>query len=199
MTHIMIDLETMGTSKNAAIVSIGAVVMDFENNLLDTSFYHRICLESAVAAGGVIDAATVKWWLQQSDVARREIYSASANLTKVLSYFSAFIAANCEHRQVKVWGNGAAFDNVILRSTYEACGIEPPWKYWNDRCYRTMKNMFKTTHKEPSNGVVHNALDDATNQALNLLDIVSKHNLQGALATVLGGSETGEVEAQIVG
>ena len=175
MNHIMLDLETMGTKPNAAIVSIGAVYMDFENNALGEQFYRRICLESSVLCGGVVDAQAVKWWLKQNELARREIYSATAPLDKALNALSNFIGSNS-----KIWGDGASFDNVILRSAYESCCIEAPWKYWDDRCYRTMKNIYPDV-KEQQSGQVHNALDDAISQANNLLAIVKKHNLVGVL------------------
>jgi exodeoxyribonuclease VIII len=180
MNHIMLDLETMGTKPNAAIVSIGAVFIDFENNTLGDEFYRRICLESSVQCGGVMDAQTVKWWMQQHELARREIYTATATMNKSLEAFMSFISAKVATKNVKIWGDGASFDNVILRSAYENCGLIAPWKYWNDRCYRTIKNIYPDV-KERQSGQVHNALDDAISQANNLLAIVKKHNLVGSL------------------
>lgn len=180
MNHLMLDLETMGTSPNSAIVSIGAVFMDFENNRLGETFYRRICLESSVNAGGVVDAQTVKWWLKQNEVARREIYSATAFINKVLCDLQEFIMQSSTIEAVRIWGDGASFDNVILRAAYDNAKITAPWKYWNDRCYRTVKNIYADV-KEQQIGTVHNALDDAVSQANNLLAIVKKHKLQGAL------------------
>ena len=68
MTHIMLDLETMGNSSNAAITAIGAVKFDIANGITD-SFYLKVDLESAVALGGKMDPSTVIWWLGQNDAA----------------------------------------------------------------------------------------------------------------------------------
>ena len=38
----MVDLETMSTQTDAAIISIGAVFMDFENECLGSSFYFSV-------------------------------------------------------------------------------------------------------------------------------------------------------------
>ncbi len=170
MSHIMIDLETMSVEPNAAIVAIGAVVLDFDNNNLGEEFYRRISLESSVLSGGIIDPDTVIWWLKQGRLARREIYSASAAIEKSCASFLGFVERNGGADNVKVWGDGASFDNVILSSTFKRLSMPEPWKYWNDRCYRTVKNMYPDI-KSHNAGTEHNALDDAKSQANKLLGI----------------------------
>jgi len=174
MSHIMIDLETMSTEPNAAIVAIGAVVVNFEKNGLREEFYRRISLESSVLSGGIIDPDTVIWWLKQSRLARREIYSASATIEKSCTSFLEFVERNGGAGTVKVWGDGASFDNVILSSTFQRLRLPVPWKYWNDRCYRTVKNMYPDI-KSHNSGTEHNALDDAKAQANKLLGIYQEN------------------------
>ena len=71
-----------------------------------------------------------------------------------------------------VWGNGAAFDNVILRRAFERLGLDTPWSHWNDRCYRTIKNLAPAIVLERF-GAHHSALDDAVSQTLHLQRIFS--------------------------
>jgi hypothetical protein len=175
MNHIMLDLETMSTDPNAAIVSIGAVAIDFENNRLGEEFYRRISLESAMQSGGIVDASTVIWWLQQSEPARREIYSATADIRRACEAFTQYVSEIGDPAQMRIWGDGAAFDNVLLSCTYKRIGLERPWKFWNDRCYRTIKNTYKDI-KAADFGTAHNALDDAKAQALHLLNIFKLKN-----------------------
>jgi hypothetical protein len=40
-----------------------------------------------------------------------------------------------------VWGNGATFDNVILRASYERELIPCLWHFWNDRDVRTIVEL----------------------------------------------------------
>lgn len=174
MSHIMIDLETMSTEPNAAIVAIGAVVVDLENNRLGEEFYRRISLESSVLSGGVIDPRTVIWWLKQDRLARREIYSASATIVNSCTGFMEFIKRNGGADNIKVWGDGASFDNVILTTTFKRLAMEEPWRYWNERCYRTVKNMYPHI-KSNNQGTEHNALDDAKSQANKLLVIYQEN------------------------
>jgi inhibitor of KinA sporulation pathway (predicted exonuclease) len=69
---------------------------------------------------------------------------------------------------VLVWGNGANFDNTLVAAAYRAMKMDVPWQYWNDRCYRTIANMFLKTRVERV-GTGHHALDDAKTQTLRLL------------------------------
>ena len=67
MLDIMLDLETMGTGTQAAIVAIGAVEFDLEKGILGEEFYRTVDLSSSISCGGIIDADTVLWWMQQSE------------------------------------------------------------------------------------------------------------------------------------
>ena len=47
MLDVMLDLETMGTQPDAAIVAIGAVEFDLEAAQLGRRFYQPVTLDSA--------------------------------------------------------------------------------------------------------------------------------------------------------
>lgn len=169
--HIMIDLETMGNRPNAPIVAIGAVAFE-KHGTLDL-FYTTVSLESAVAAGGVMSPSTVLWWLRQSDMARGDMFDAKTPIQDALHEFSEFVERFASESP-GVWGNGASFDNVILAETYRRFGLEEPWAFWQDRCYRTVKNMYPDVKMERL-GVHHNAQADALSQARHLIEINRKH------------------------
>jgi len=171
----MLDLETMGKASGCAIISIGAVAFDLEEQKLGSEFYVNVDLQSCMDAGLTVDASTVMWWLSQSDGARSALADSPIHLVEALSRFDKFISlATFGAGSVRLWGNGAAFDNVILSAAYSATGRTPPWMFWNDMCYRTMKSSFIGSDAERSEGVQHHALDDAKWQAINLLSIHKK-------------------------
>lgn len=164
--HIMVDLETLSTSSNAAIISIGAVAFDKEG--IKGRFYRNVDFQSAVKNSDV-DGSTVAFWFKQNDEARMKFFEGEpVSLGVAMSDFSTFIS---EHGELEgVWGNGATFDNVILDNAYNSCFLQKPWPFWKDRCYRTMKS------ENPQvpfvrEGVYHNALDDAQSQAKHLIEI----------------------------
>ena len=171
--HVMVDLETMGKKHNAPIVAIGAVVFDPATGSIGESFYKVVCLESSVNWGAVIDPSTVIWWLRQSSEARSAIVNDDAiPLQDALLQFREFVSDNVAggSKKAQVWGNGASFDNSILRSSYDCIAEDYPWEYWNDRDVRTMLELGQVISFDPKTtipfeGSRHNALADAIHQA----------------------------------
>ncbi|HED9575651.1 TPA: 3'-5' exoribonuclease [Klebsiella pneumoniae] len=171
--HVMVDLETMGKKHNAPIVAIGAVVFDPATGSIGESFYKVVCLESSVNWAAVIDPSTVIWWLKQSSEARSAIVNDDAiPLQDALLQFREFVSDNVAggSKKAQVWGNGASFDNSILRSSYDCIAEDYPWEYWNDRDVRTMVELGQAISFDPKTtipfeGSRHNALADAIHQA----------------------------------
>ncbi|MDN8599052.1 3'-5' exonuclease [Citrobacter sp. S2-9] len=171
MNHLMIDLETMGNKPSAPIVAIGAVFFDPQTGELGAEFYTAVNLSSAMDQGAIPDGDTILWWMKQSPEARAAICTDDTLPVAVaLSELISFIGRNSENpRYLKVWGNGANFDNVILRTTYERAGYVCPWQFWNDSDVRTMVLLgrqlgFDPKRDMPFEGVAHNALADARHQ-----------------------------------
>lgn len=167
----MLDLETLGRSPGCAIVSIGAVKFDREK--IKDRFYERILAVSCLDAGLVLEVETVEWWLRQDYNVVKELFEPGLYLNEALEKFAEWLGCD----DARIWGNGPAFDNAILRSAYEAIGLEAPWKWWNDRCFRTMKSILP--YVEPGRkGTHHNALDDAEYQAEVLIRIFAASRLR---------------------
>ena len=180
MIDVMLDLETLGTGPRAAIVAIGACKFDPRGVGLGpdkpegpvSTFYRRVSLATAMEHGDV-DPSTLLWWMQQSDQARQDTFLGECGgLSQTLAAFNAFVA----DRAVGVWGNGATFDNVVIRSAMAACGITPAWSFRNDKCYRTVINLLPKDEWPAfeRSGTAHNALDDAITQALYLQKIFKR-------------------------
>lgn len=172
---VMVDLETTGTGPDAAIASIGAVALDRASGQLGPTFYQMVDIVSAVGIGGKIDATTFLWWMQQSESAR-ETFRGKEHICVVLQHFSEWIVRVAGSTEdVRVWGNGADFDPVVLGESYKRAGHPVPWKFWNVRCFRTLRNESKQIEFERI-GTHHNALDDAISQAKHLLKIDAKNH-----------------------
>ncbi|EFD0563172.1 3'-5' exoribonuclease [Escherichia coli] len=165
--HLSVDLETMGTNPDAPINSIGGKFFDPATGEMGPEFSKAIDLETS---GGIIDRKTIKWWVKRSREAQSAIFTDEISLDVALRLFIEFIEKNSGGCFVQVWGNGANFDNVILRRSYERQGIPCPWLYYNDRDVRTIVELgnaigFDVRMAIPFEGVPHNALDDARHQA----------------------------------
>ena len=170
--HCMLDLETLSTRSNARIVAIGAVLFTRKGGLGER-FYTPVKTPDLERARRItspfhVEERTILWWEQQPEAARYVLWDERAVPIHIaLNWFSDFLAFHTND-DVRMWGNGAAFDNAILATAYNLMGIEPPWKFYNDRCYRTVKNMYPDVPMKRE-GTHHNAVDDAVSQAKHLL------------------------------
>lgn len=174
MNNVMLDLETLDTKPTAAILSIGAVV--FDKNGLGAEFYQTIALDSCTRAGLTVSGDTFKWWMAQKGEARKALFENNQDLIQVLDAFSAWISIATDILTVKVWGNGADFDNAMMQHAYSAVDLVAPWMFWNNRCYRTTTALLGREPRKQE-GVLHNALDDAKSQAKHLITVLNDRGL----------------------
>lgn len=178
MRHIMHDLETLGTVPGCAILSIGAVAFDPLSGWVDPEGFYRVvfrpsCEEAFLSE----DPDTLEWWSKQNAEARAvlehvESLETSVPLDVALDEFNHY-AFTQGGPDVRMWGNGADFDNAITAAAMDAVKKKPIWKFWNNRCYRTIKNLAPDL-KLNRTGTYHNALDDARTQTTHLLSIASQ-------------------------
>ncbi len=170
MNNVMVDLETLGNRPGCIVLSIGAVWFDETGPLTD--FYAEIGQTSSELHGLRADMSTVHWWEAQGADAKQVLtrtrtgVNCDVALPVVLKRFAEWLPSS-----PAIWGNGASFDNIILAECFRAGGIEMPWKFWNDRCYRTLKNLAPHVPFERT-GTHHNALDDARSQATHAAAIL---------------------------
>ena len=162
------DIETLGTGVNSVILSIGACYFDPSTGEIGPKFNEHINVQSCVDKGLEIDPSTVLWWMGQEDAARNSIIDnqeSAISLQAALNRFGLFVDPHA-----RIWGNGATFDNTIVKNAYDKCGTFVPWKFWNDRDVRTIVELgqqmgFDPKRDIPFEGIQHDALADAIHQA----------------------------------
>lgn len=162
--NVMLDLETLGTRPGCAVIAIGAV--KFTSTSLTERFYCRLPWV------GRIEPDTVRWWLSDEvpTAARLEILKpATETIEEGLLSFRDFVGDR------PVWGNGADFDNAILQNRYGRFGI-PCWDHRQNRCYRTLRQLYSSVPKQPPK-IPHHALEDAISQARHAMNIFNKFGL----------------------
>lgn len=164
--HLMVDLETLGTDPNSAVLSIGAVL--FTQEALGESIYILPSLKEQVKKR-VVDAGTICWWFDQGAEAKKVFQWANASTLTIAGTVSDFVCFIDKHaldkKNLKVWSNGAGFDVPIMEHMIKSTGIEVPWKFWNIKCYRTLKSMHPEFEKGIFCNTKHHALEDAKFQA----------------------------------
>jgi exodeoxyribonuclease VIII len=169
----------MGTDPYSPVVAIGAVRFNagskasLDNLDASNTFYQIISLESCMTAGLNATASTIKWWLTDESVTdeARTIFAndRAVTLPHALDAFTDWHQDGPE----TLWGNSARFDLGLLSDCYRALRKPLPWHYWNEGCYRTIKNLPAARHITlVRSGTHHNALDDALSQAHHLCKLV---------------------------
>lgn len=177
ISDVMVDLETLGNTPGCVILSIGAIGFDPVRGEIGDTYYRVINKQSCLDAGLHIDRDTEAWWRKQSPEAREVLTEAETSefaLADTLQHFAVGLIRTFGEN-VRIWGNGADFDNAIMAVAYRQCGIRLPWKFWNNRCYRTLKEQHPGV-KLARTGTYHNALDDARTQAIHALRIFGHEN-----------------------
>jgi|ERR1019366_1448477 hypothetical protein len=159
MKDVMLDFETFGNGKNAAVCQVGAVFFDRKTGALGKEFFCNIDARSTVKSGGEIDADTVYWWLDQKQEARDALKGQQFDINVVFKDLNEFLG-NAD----AIWSH-ATFDFVILQETMKRLGIKPKYSYRSARDLRTLNDLApKDTDAGPFAGTPHNALDDCRNQ-----------------------------------
>ena len=166
-TDVMIDLETLATSPDAAILTIGAVKFDpFGDDVKDPEcdkFYVRVDLDSCDRIGLVTTDDTINWWAQQSQEAQDEAFNPDGRIDIVDAMHQLYKFCWGAKR---VWSHGASFDVVICEHIFKKINKAVPWSFWQVRCTRTLFDIGINPNRPPV--LKHHALEDAWNQAVGV-------------------------------
>ena len=157
---ISIDLETLSTNNDAAVLAIGAVV--FDEDAVHEALYIPLSPDH-----GHISASTVLWWMGQSDDARKAITEKEPmNPALAAGKLAAFYELSGAQ---EVWANSPNFDMVILENWWSRVStMKWPFHFRHYRDLRTLKNLARDLDivaSSPKPVTAHNALDDARSQA----------------------------------
>jgi len=169
--EIIVDIETLGTGKDTVVLSIGMVNF----NLNDEDNYDTLEEDGRVFYA-VLDAQdqidnyrrtvtfdTMKFWIEQDRNAQRMVFNAKQfPVVDVLEAINRWVGKS----EPNLWGNGATFDNVILRSLFEDYGVPFFTPFWNDMDLRTLKYLSGNSKPKIPRGIAHNALEDAKYEVL---------------------------------
>ena len=161
MQDVMLDLETLGASPQAVILQIGACYFEPGNGVIGRTFNENISLENSLANGFKIDAATLKWWLDQSwDAIDDVIVKDGTAAGGVLLDLNFFL-----HEAKTIWCH-TTFDAPILMNYYRTLSLTPVFHYKAFRDIRTLLDLvnFKSKDFPADVGTAHTALDDCKYQ-----------------------------------
>lgn len=173
LSDIMIDLETLATSPNASVLTIGAIRFDPFNNDIDSptceKLYLKVDLDSCDELGLEVNDDTIEWWGQQSKEAQDEAFSAEGRIHIREAFDKLYKFCWGAKR---VWSHGASFDTVICENIFRKLNKACPWSFWQVRCTRTLFDIGIDPKRPPV--LKHHALEDAWNQAVGVQNVFQR-------------------------
>lgn len=187
--HVMIDIETLGRSHDAAVIQVGltkfSLTDQYELNPIIETRDWTIMLEDALVYGKV-DADTLMWWLKQTKD-EPELYRTFFDPWAVAQKICVEALCGCVgwSQLDGVWTNAPSFDFPILKHAIEAVGAKVPWTYRQERCSRSL--FWYVMDRWPSladqlptrKGILHSAKEDSIYQAEVLIWLMQRINQNG--------------------
>jgi len=163
-THAMIDLETLDTRPQCAVLSLGAVKFDPLNNTEPHSeLYLKVCIDDQNRLGRTTSDSTIEWWSKQDPKALEEAFdqTGAVSVQEALKQLSKWCVG-----VDTIWGQGYGFDLTILEDMYRSTDTPIPWQFWQVKDARTLFGCCKTDPRKLLGQTdLHNALADAYFQA----------------------------------
>lgn len=160
----MIDIETLGTTPDCVVLSVGAC--KFDPYIPQTPHSRQLWRPSTaeqLAAGRSVDDSTLVWWSKQAEHIREQAFS-DQNRISLSDFFSEL------NRYLvgvdKIWCQGPQFDMVILENLFGHWQHHRNWAYWQIMDCRTVFNLMQVDPRKALQQNAHSADEDAYWQAV---------------------------------
>ena len=171
-THATIDIETLGTSPDTVVLTIGGIKFDpMEDDGLHSQFYYRLDADEQIEMGRTVDEKTLEWWEKQPEEIRKEALETTGRVSpeqslKALNKWLVGVD--------KIWCQGPVFDIGILENLYRQIGLHHNWPFYIIRDSRTLFSLMDKDPRKEIDFAAHNALADAIVQSLCIQKVYKK-------------------------
>lgn len=163
----MIDIESLNTTPDCVILTIGAVRFDPKGLGVVERLELRPTIEDQTEIyGRTINEDTLRWWSTQSEAAQEEALGDRDRMS--FKDCMELLYKFCWNR-TNVWSNGAGFDCVVMEHAWRQVSERPnpiPWPFWSVRDTRTLYDITGVKLKDGGHTTSHKAVEDAERQAI---------------------------------
>ncbi len=167
--QIMIDLETLDVANTARILSIGVCSFNALTGAILTTFYVSLGPVNKEHRNKITTSERTKqWWNEQSPEAKAALEINRVSYHEGLKQFNAFMKS---FKAQRIWANDPQFDLAILANSLRQYEISNPWKFYNERSFRTIVDITSALHTgdlRVQAKIPHHALEDAIAQAITV-------------------------------
>lgn len=163
---IMIDIESLDTTPDCVILTIGAVLFDPRGSgIVDKIEIRPTIEEQTEKYNRSINPDTIRWWSTQNPAAIEEAMGDEGRIP--FADAMAKLYKFCWNHN-NVWSNGAGFDIVAMEHAWRQLGQNSPWPYYKVRDTRTIYEVTGVSLKDGNYTTTHKAVEDAERQAIIL-------------------------------
>lgn len=135
--EVMLDIETLGTGKDAQIIQIGAGAFRLDKRVVTMDDFldvFEITLDLHTVDSPVIDVDTLIFWTKEPENAEtfNKLLDQHTGITEeqmALDFHNWLTQLQAQFGKVTLWGNGIIFDNVKIEALFEKHGLVSPIKY----------------------------------------------------------------------
>lgn len=174
-THATIDIETLGTSPDTVVLTIGGIKFNpHEDDGLHSEFYYRLDADEQIEMGRSVDEKTLEWWETQPEEVKAEALDPNDRfpVEETLKALNKWLVG-----VDKIWCQGPVFDIGILENLYKQIGLHHNWPFYIIRDSRTLFGLMDKDPRKEIDFTAHNALADAIVQSLCIQKVYKKLNL----------------------
>lgn len=173
---VMIDMETLDTTPNCVVLTIGAVRFNPKGDGVVERLELRPTIEEQTEKyNRIINEGTLQWWANQNEYALQEAFGEHGRtpfddcIRKLYKF--------CWNRRA-VWSNGASFDIVVAESCFRQVLTDIPnpipWPFYTVRDTRTLYEIAGVSLKDGGHVTSHKAVEDAERQVVILQEAYKK-------------------------
>jgi len=174
-THATIDIETLGTTPDTVVLTIGGIKFDpMADDELHSQFYYKLDADEQIEMGRTVDEKTLEWWETQPEEIKAEALDPNDRflVEETLKALNKWLVG-----VDKIWCQGPVFDIGILENLYKQIGLHHNWPFYIIRDSRTLFGLMDKDPRKEMNFAAHNALADAIVQSLCIQKVYKKLNL----------------------
>jgi hypothetical protein len=159
----MIDIETLNTTPDSVILSVGAV--KFNPYTHEDPFQHKhwkLDVDQQFELGRTYDQSTLEWWGRQAEHIREAAFGDQGRigLVEFAKDLNKWLVGCRE-----IWCQGPQFDMVMIEHLFQQLCHHRNWAYWQVRDSRTLFSLMPRDPRKDIQEDLHDALADAYWQA----------------------------------
>lgn len=175
--NIVVDIETLATEHNAAVIDIAAVAL-YEVEGLNR--YFNVKIEPSQYLGHAAfssNNATRDFHEKQNPGYLQECEDQGLTIQEAALALFAFMQSYNDVFELHCWSQGKDFDFPILSNFMKVAELDVPWNYGKVHCLRDLVWLNPKCRIHPAPGSVkHKALDDAVFEARQLHEVVQSNS-----------------------